>query len=109
MPNQSPSQRNARAFISINVSLSASARRDCRIQSDTGTGAADVLVATVRVTLAHGPAAKAIRYVLRRSVSRKRCRTDGPTVSVPISAPFASARHATGVVSESRTFAFKSG
>ena len=91
------------------MSLSASARRDCRIQRDTGTGAADVLVATVRVTLAHGPAAKAIRYVLRRSVSRKRCRTDGPTVSVPISAPFASARHATGVVSDSRTFAFKSG
>ena len=70
---------------------------------------ADVLVATVRVTLAHGPAAKATRYVLMRCVWAKRWVTRAPAVSAPISAPFASARQAVGVVSDSRTFALRSG
>ena len=109
IPNQSPSQRSARAFIAISVSLSASARRDCRIQSDTGTGGAAVVVATERVVVAHGPAANAIRYVLSRCVSAKRCVTAAPAVSVPTRAPLASARQSTGVVSAKRTRAFRSG
>ena len=109
MPNQSPSHRNARAFIAISVSLSASASRDCRIHSDTGTGAAFVLVATVRVTLAHGPAANAMRYVLIRCVVANRCVTVVLALSVRRSAPLASARQPIGVVSDSRTVALRSG
>ena len=64
---------------------------------------------SVELATAHGPAAKAIRYVLIGFVSVNRCVANSPAVSDFAIDPFPTTRHATGARRLSATRAFRSG
>ena len=70
-PNQLPSQCNASVFIAISESASASLSRDARTNMRTFVVGAPRAITRARDTVAYGPAAKAIRYVLSGRVSAK--------------------------------------
>ena len=100
---------SARAFMAMSVSPSTSAARERRDQTLIGTGGAPGAIVSCRVTLLHGPAANAMRYVLSGADSAKPYVTPTFDESRRTVAPLASARHVGGVVSERVTRALRSG
>src|SRR5665213_1126360 len=83
----------ARPFAAINESASASFARDARTYIVIGRPS------IVLVTLAHGPAANAMRYVLIGLVCAKCTTSLAPDLWLPSIVPFATAFHAEGIVS----------
>src|SRR6476661_10199022 len=99
------SHRAATSFALMIESASASATRDFRTYIVIGR------LLDGDVTVVHGPAANAIRYVLMGSVSANTCSVGAPRSAtvVEVAGPFANTRHSFGARNLSDTRALRSG